>query len=73
MLVFKQGNPEYPAEKPLRARERTNHKLNKRNILSSTLQFEPGPHLWEVGGLTIAPLTSVSPRETFDLVSGITF
>ena len=63
-------NPEYPVEKPLRAKERTNHKLNQHNIFLSTPGFEPGPHWWEVSAVTTAPLTSAgSPLPPlFDLV-----
>ena len=40
-------------EKPLRARERTNNKLNPHT--ASTLGFESGPHWWEASTLTTAP------------------
>ena len=37
-------------EKPLRARERTNNKLNPR--VASITGFEPGPHWWKASVLT---------------------
>ena len=42
-----------PGEKPLRARERTNNKLNP--YMALTLGFEPWPHWWEASALTTAP------------------
>ena len=42
-----------PGEKPLRARERTNNKLNPH--MASTPGFEPGPHRRETSALTTAP------------------
>ena len=36
------GKPEYPEEKPLEARERTNNKLSPH--MASTPGFELGPH-----------------------------
>ena len=54
MLVFEgRGKPEYPGEKPLGAKERTNNKLNPHMV--STPGFEPGPHWWEASALTTAP------------------
>ena len=54
MLVFEErGKPEYPGEKPLGAKERTNNKLNPHMV--STPGFEPGPHWWEASALTTAP------------------
>ena len=54
MLVFEErGKPEYPEEKPLAARERTNNKLNPH--IASTPGYEPGPHWWEASALTTAP------------------
>ena len=42
-----------PGEKPLRAREKTNNKLNPHMALIPG--FEPGPHWWEASALTTAP------------------
>ena len=54
MLVFEErGKPEYPEEKRLGAKERTNNKLNPH--MASTPGFEPGPHRWEASALTTAP------------------
>ena len=54
MLVFEErGKPEYPEEKPLAARERTNNKLNPH--MASDLGTEPGPHWWERSALTTTP------------------
>ena len=59
MLVFEErGKPEYPEEKPLGARERTNNKLNPH--IASTPGYEPGPHWWEASALTTAP--SLAPQ-----------
>ena len=39
--------------KPLRAREKTNNKLNPH--MASMPGFEPGPYWWEASALTTAP------------------
>ena len=64
MLYGKQrlGKPEYPEKKPLRARERTNNKLNPHMVF--TPGFEPGPHWWEASVRTTAP--PLLPPETTD-------
>ena len=41
-LEMERGKPEYPGEKPLGAKKRTNNKLNPQ--MASTPGFEPGPH-----------------------------
>ena len=48
-----------PGEKPLRAKERTNNKLNPHK--ASTPGFEPGPHWWEASALTTAPSPAAPP------------
>ena len=54
-----EGKSGVPGEKPLGAKERTNHKLNPH--MASTPGFEPGPNWWEASALTTAtPL--LSPR-----------
>ena len=54
MLVFEErGKTGVPAEKPLRAKERTNNKLNPHMAL--TPGFEHGPHWWEASALTTVP------------------
>ena len=54
-----EGKSGLPGEKPLGAKERTNHKLNPH--MASTPGFEPGPNWWEASALTTAtPL--LSPR-----------
>ena len=55
-------------EKPLRARERTNNKLNRH--VASITGFEPGPHWWEASALTssyhfISPLCRLAPMLLF--------
>ena len=50
-----EGKTGVPGEKPLRAKDRTNNKLNPH--MASTLGFEPGPHWWEMSALTTAPAT----------------
>ena len=63
MLVFQDmGKPEYPREKPLGAKERTNNKLNPH--MASTPGFEPGPRWGEASALTTAP--SHAPRARDD-------
>ena len=53
MLVFEErGKTGVPGEKPLGARERTNHKLNPNMAL--TPGFEPRPDWWEASALTTA-------------------
>ena len=47
------GKTGVPGEKPLRVRERTNHKLNPH--MASKPEFEPGPCWWEGSALTTAP------------------
>ena len=42
-----------PGEKSLKAKERTNNKLNPH--VASTLGFKSGPHWWEANALTTAP------------------
>ena len=59
LLVFdEKGKPEYPEEKPLGAKERTDNKLNPH--IASTPGFEPRPHWWEASALNIAP--SLAPK-----------
>ena len=53
---FWRGKIGVPGEKPLRARQRTSHKLSPH--MESTLGFEPGPHLWEASALTTGPNTN---------------
>ena len=54
ILVFEEKEkPEYPEEKSLEARERTNNKLNPH--MASTPGFEPAPDRWEASALTTAP------------------
>ena len=54
-----EGKSGLPGEKPLGAKERTNHKLNPH--MASTPGFEPGPNWWEASALnTATPL--LSPR-----------
>ena len=56
-----EGKTGVPGEKPLRAKERTNNKLNPH--MASMPGFEPGPHWWGVSALTtaqsLAPQTSI--------------
>ena len=47
---LRRGKTRVPGEKPLRARERTNKKLNSH--MASIMGFEPGPHWWEASALT---------------------
>ena len=52
-LAFEErGKPEYH-EKPIRAKTRTNKKLNPH--MTSTPGFELGPHWWEASTITTAP------------------
>ena len=53
VLVFEERGKPVPREKPLRARTRTNNKLNPRMTLGPGV--EPGPHWWEASALTTAP------------------
>ena len=54
MLVFKErGKPGAPGEKSLRARTRTNNKLNPH--MTPSPGIEPGPYWWEVIAHTTAP------------------
>ena len=48
-----EGKTGVPQEKPHRARERTNNKLNPN--MASKPGFEPRPHWWEASALTTAP------------------
>ena len=48
-----EGKTGVPQEKPRRARERTNNKLNPN--MASKPGFEPRPHWWEASALTTAP------------------
>ena len=48
-----EGKTGETGEKPLRARERTNNKLNPH--MASTPGFELKPHWWEASALTTAP------------------
>ena len=48
-----EGKTGVPGEKPLRAKERTDYKLNPHMALAPG--FEPGPHWWEASALTTAP------------------
>ena len=53
MLVFMEGGkPEFP-EKTLRARTRTNNKLNPH--MTPGPGIEPEPHWWKENALTTAP------------------
>ena len=55
-VVFKgDWNNWSPRRKPLRARERTNNKLNPH--IKLTPGFEPGPHWWQGSAISIAPCT----------------
>ena len=47
--------------KPLRAKERTNHKLNPQ--MASPPGFEPRPHWWETSALTTAPSHALFRKE----------
>ena len=44
-----------PREKPIRARERTNNKLDPHTSMASMLRLETRPQWWEVSALTTAP------------------
>ena len=55
-LFLRRGKTEIHGEKPLGARTRTNNKLNPHTSMPSTPGFETGPHRWEAGALTTAPL-----------------
>ena len=48
-----EGKTGVPGEKPLGARTRTNNKFNPR--MTPSPGIEPGPHWWEVSGLTTVP------------------
>ena len=63
MLIFEESFWEtgVPREKPLRAKERTNNKLNPHMV--PTPGFEAGPHWWEASALITAP--SLAPLHTF--------
>ena len=61
MLDFDEGKTGVPGEKPLRAKERTNNKLNPHMV--SMPGFEPGPHWWKASALTTAP--SLAPQVKF--------
>ena len=50
MLILRRGENRVPGEKRLRAKERTNNKLNLHE--ASMPGFERGPHWWEVWALT---------------------
>jgi len=51
---LRRGESGVPGENPLRARERTNNKLDPH--MESKPGFEPGPHWWEASALTTALL-----------------
>ena len=54
MLVLRRGGKTgVPGEKPLRARKRTNNKLNPH--VTPGPGNEPGPHWWEASALPTAP------------------
>ena len=48
-----EGKTGVPGEKPLRAKERTNNKLNPH--MASMPGVEPGSHWWEVSAVTTMP------------------
>ena len=48
-----EGKTGVPGEKPLRAKTRTNNKLNLHMMPSPGIK--PGPHWWEASALTTAP------------------
>ena len=52
-IEFGMGETGVPGEKPLRARTRTNNKLNPHLTPSLVIEFEP--HWWEADALTTAP------------------
>ena len=47
---LRRGKVRVPEEKPLRARQRTNNKLDPH--MASVMGIEPGPHWWEASNLT---------------------
>ena len=49
--LLRRGKTGVPGEKPLRAKKRTNNKLNSH--MTSTPGFELGPHRWEESTITI--------------------
>ena len=61
---------EVPGEKPLRARERTNNKLNPH--MASSPGFERGLHWWEASFLTTVPPLSPGARVGVFLVTAPT-
>ena len=65
MVIEEKGNTGVPGEKPLRAKERTNNKLNPHMAL--TPGCEPWPHWWEASALTTAP--SLSPPSIRNLIA----
>jgi len=54
-----EGKTEVPGEKPLKARTRTNNKLNPH--MTPSPGVEPGPHWWEASALTTAPSLLAQP------------
>ena len=59
LLFLRRGEKWGSRRKPLRARQRTNNKLDP--CMALMPGFEPGPHWWEASTLTMAPaLLSVS-------------
>ena len=73
---LRRGKTRVPGEKPLRARERTNNKLNPH--VASIMGFEPGPHWWEASALTsshhfatLAPMLLFSNMEILNFNSFI--
>ena len=70
VLIFdERGKPEYPGEKPLEARERTNNKLNPH--MASIPGFEPGPHHWWEASAHITTLSRAPQLEDFTLLMAI--
>ena len=62
VLFFeKRVKPEFPREKPLRPRKRTNNKLNQH--MASTSGFELGSHRWEVSTLSTVPSLLLNDME----------
>ena len=61
-----EGKTGETGEKPLRARERTNNKLDPH--MASTPGFELKPHWWEASALTTAP--SLLPLSYLLIVNG---
>ena len=59
--LWGEGKTEVPGEKPLRARERTNNKLNPHK--ASTPEVESVPHWWEATAFTTAPSLASTPAD----------